>query len=238
MTITGHLPAAEVSAALHAADLAAFPFTAGATTKSGALLSAFAHGLPTLVTAADPPDPELVDGETVVVAPRVRDVAVLVEALRPAARRRVAASEGGRRRGRPDGGPDLGGDRRTAPRRLRRGADAAGSRCPRPRTSRLCADPRGRPARRARRPRHGPAGGARAAPQAPRAPSCGSSPTPPGDVLLDHDPAVTAVGPAGARPRTRRRARRAGSVAPGPRRHHHPLRRHRRRDRGTSPRSR
>ena len=46
VTITGHLPAAEVSAALHAADVAAFPFTAGATTKSGALLSAFAHGCP------------------------------------------------------------------------------------------------------------------------------------------------------------------------------------------------
>jgi len=96
VTITGHLPAEEVSAALHAADLAAFPFTAGATTKSGALLSAFAHGLPTLVTAADPPDPELVDGETVVVAPRVRDVAVLVEALRrmvddESLRRKVAA---------------------------------------------------------------------------------------------------------------------------------------------------
>jgi glycosyltransferase involved in cell wall biosynthesis len=81
VTITGHLPAEEVSAALHAADLAAFPFTAGATTKSGALLSAFAHGLPTLVTGAEPPDPELVDGETVVVAPQVRDAAVLVDAL-------------------------------------------------------------------------------------------------------------------------------------------------------------
>jgi len=99
MTITGHLPAAEVSAALHAADVAAFPFTAGATTKSGALLSAFAHGLPTLVTAADPPDPELVDGATVVVADRVRDVDALVEPLArllddPALRHRVAA--GGR----------------------------------------------------------------------------------------------------------------------------------------------
>jgi glycosyltransferase involved in cell wall biosynthesis len=96
VTITGHLPAEEVSAALHAADLAAFPFTAGATTKSGALLSAFAHRLPTLVTAADPPEPGLVDGETVVVAPRVRDVAVLVEALRrmvddESLRRKVAA---------------------------------------------------------------------------------------------------------------------------------------------------
>ena len=72
VTITGHLPAAEVSAALHAADIGAFPFTAGATTKSGALLSSFAHGLPTLVTAADTPDPDLVDGTSVVVAPRVR----------------------------------------------------------------------------------------------------------------------------------------------------------------------
>jgi len=81
VTITGHLPAAEVSAALHASDLAAFPFTAGATTKSGALLSSFAHALPTLVTAADPPDPDLVDGTSVVVAPRVRDALVLVDGL-------------------------------------------------------------------------------------------------------------------------------------------------------------
>jgi glycosyltransferase involved in cell wall biosynthesis len=97
VTITGHLPAADVSAALHASDLAAFPFTAGATTKSGALLSAFAHGLPTIVTAADPPDPDLVDGRSVVVAPRVRDATVLVEAIarlldEPALRARVAAA--------------------------------------------------------------------------------------------------------------------------------------------------
>jgi D-inositol-3-phosphate glycosyltransferase len=96
VTITGHLPAERVSAALHAGDLAAFPFTAGATTKSGALLSAFAHGLPTVVTAAEPPDPALVDGENVVVAPRVRDAGVLVEALGallddPVLRARVAA---------------------------------------------------------------------------------------------------------------------------------------------------
>jgi glycosyltransferase involved in cell wall biosynthesis len=81
VTITDHLPAAEVSAALHAADVAAFPFTAGTTTKSGALLSAFAHGLPTLVTAADPADPLLVDGESVVVAPQVRDAVGLAVGL-------------------------------------------------------------------------------------------------------------------------------------------------------------
>lgn len=100
VTITGHLPAAEVSAALHSSDIAAFPFTAGATTKSGALLSAFAHRLPTLVTAAEPPDPELVDGETVVVARRVRDVDVLVNGLRrllddDAMRERVARGGAG-----------------------------------------------------------------------------------------------------------------------------------------------
>ena len=96
VTITGRLPAKEVSAGLHAADVAAFPFTAGATTKSGALLSAFAHALPTLVTAADPADPDLVDGESVVVAPKVRDALVLVEGLArllddEALRRKVSA---------------------------------------------------------------------------------------------------------------------------------------------------
>lgn len=84
VTITGHRPAREVSAALQAADVAAFPFTAGATLKSGALLAALDHGLPTLVTRRGdaPADPDLVDGETVVVAPEVRDVDVLVTALR------------------------------------------------------------------------------------------------------------------------------------------------------------
>lgn len=95
VTITGHVPGAEVSAALRASDVAAFPFTAGATTKSGALLSAFDHGLPTLVTQTAPDD-ELVDGRTVVVAPEVRDVDVLVTGLRrllddPALAARVAA---------------------------------------------------------------------------------------------------------------------------------------------------
>jgi glycosyltransferase involved in cell wall biosynthesis len=84
VTITGHLPAPDVSAALAAADLAAFPFTAGATTKSGALLAALEHGLPTIVTRRPDQgaDPELVDGRTVVVAPAVRDADVLVTALR------------------------------------------------------------------------------------------------------------------------------------------------------------
>lgn len=84
VTITGHLPAGRVSAALAAADLAAFPFTAGATLKSGALLAALQHGLPTLVTRRGDagPDADLVDGETVVVAPEVRDDVALADGLR------------------------------------------------------------------------------------------------------------------------------------------------------------
>jgi glycosyltransferase involved in cell wall biosynthesis len=96
VTITDHLPAEQISAALHASDLAAFPFTAGATMKSGALLTALAHRLPTAITTADPPDPELGDGQTVVAASRVRDAEALAEVLDrllddPALRARVAA---------------------------------------------------------------------------------------------------------------------------------------------------
>lgn len=97
VTFTGHRPARDVSAALHAADVAAFPFTAGVTTKSGALLTALAHRLPCVVTAADPPDPDLVDGATAAVAPRTRDAGALAGALRPllddpALRERMAAA--------------------------------------------------------------------------------------------------------------------------------------------------
>lgn len=64
VTVTGWRPEDEVSRLLAAADLAVLPFTAGTTTKSGSLLACAEHGLPLVTTAADPPDPELVDGET------------------------------------------------------------------------------------------------------------------------------------------------------------------------------
>ncbi|EIV91507.1 glycosyltransferase [Frankia sp. QA3] len=100
VTFTGHLPAEEVSEILAAADVCVLPFTAGVTTKSGALAAALSHGLATIVTAADPPDPALIDGRTVLVADRVRDPAPLAGALRralgdPALRARLAA--GGQR---------------------------------------------------------------------------------------------------------------------------------------------
>ncbi|GAA1809150.1 glycosyltransferase family 4 protein [Planosporangium flavigriseum] len=100
VTFTGHVPAAEVSEVLHAADAAVLPFTAGVTTKSGAVLAALAHGVPTAVTTADEPDPQLRDGETVAVIPARRDAAAVERTVArllddAALRRRLA--DGGRR---------------------------------------------------------------------------------------------------------------------------------------------
>ncbi|WP_051713054.1 glycosyltransferase family 4 protein [Actinoalloteichus caeruleus] len=95
VTFTGYQPEERVSDLLRAADAAIFPFTGGATTKSGAVLAAMSHGTPTVVTGADPPDPDLVDGETTVVAPSTRSAGALREAVHrvladPDLRRRVA----------------------------------------------------------------------------------------------------------------------------------------------------
>lgn len=48
---TGYLPAAEVSRLLQAANVAAFPFNAGVTRKSGSMLAALAAGVPVVATA-------------------------------------------------------------------------------------------------------------------------------------------------------------------------------------------
>jgi glycosyltransferase involved in cell wall biosynthesis len=47
---TGHLPAAGVSAWLHAADVAALPYRDGASYRRGSLLAAVEHGLPVVTT--------------------------------------------------------------------------------------------------------------------------------------------------------------------------------------------
>ncbi|WP_218566548.1 glycosyltransferase [Vallicoccus soli] len=96
---TGHVAAAEVSTLLHAADAVVLPMTAGVTTKSGALLAALEHGAPVVATAAERPDPDLVDGRTVVVVPERRDADGIARGVRrvlgdPALRERVA--RGGR----------------------------------------------------------------------------------------------------------------------------------------------
>lgn len=77
---TGYLPEAEVSRLLQAADVAAFPFDAGVTRKSGSLLAALAAGVPVVATA--PPGevrgPTEADG---VLRVPPRDTAALADAL-------------------------------------------------------------------------------------------------------------------------------------------------------------
>jgi glycosyltransferase involved in cell wall biosynthesis len=99
ITFTGHLPAERVSAALHAADVVVLPFTAGVTTKSGALLAALAHGVPTAVTVPDGDaltgGDELSGSGAVAVIRARRDAAAIVATLRrllsdPVLRRQLA----------------------------------------------------------------------------------------------------------------------------------------------------
>ncbi|MFC0505889.1 glycosyltransferase [Micromonospora costi] len=94
VTFTGHVPAERVSAALHAADVVVLPFTVGASTKSGALLAALAHGVPTAVTLPDD-DTELRRSGAVAVIGARRDSDAIVRAVGklltdPVLRRRLA----------------------------------------------------------------------------------------------------------------------------------------------------
>ncbi|SCL28014.1 Glycosyltransferase involved in cell wall bisynthesis [Micromonospora rhizosphaerae] len=95
VTFAGHLPAERVSAALHAADMVVLPFTAGVSTKSGALLTALAHGVPTAATVPDPGDDEPHRNGAVAVIRHRRDSAAIVSAVGrlladPVLRRRLA----------------------------------------------------------------------------------------------------------------------------------------------------
>jgi len=82
----GHRPAEEVLRVLSVADLGVLPFTAGVTTKSGALLALLAAGLPVVATAPerDPGEDALIDGQTAVLVPARRDGGQLANALRRA----------------------------------------------------------------------------------------------------------------------------------------------------------
>jgi glycosyltransferase involved in cell wall biosynthesis len=77
---TGHLPAAEVSAALWTTDVCLLPYRDGASYRRGSFMAALAHGLPIVTTTPAVPYPDLVDGETVLLA-RPDDVAGLTAAV-------------------------------------------------------------------------------------------------------------------------------------------------------------
>jgi glycosyltransferase involved in cell wall biosynthesis len=78
---TGYLPENDVSRLLRAADAAVFPFDAGVTAKSGSLLAALAHGVPTIATSPPGALDRPMEVEGVLRVPP-RNTAALADALR------------------------------------------------------------------------------------------------------------------------------------------------------------
>jgi glycosyltransferase involved in cell wall biosynthesis len=78
---TGYLPEDDVSRLLRAADAAVFPFDAGVTAKSGSLLAALAHGVPTIATSPPGALDRPMEVEGVLRVPP-RNTAALADALR------------------------------------------------------------------------------------------------------------------------------------------------------------
>ena len=103
---TGHLPAAQVSAWLRAADQLVLPYGDGASYRRGSLLAALAHGRPLVTTTPAPPPPgwrpgpddadppPLVDGVHALLCPADDAAALGAAVLRLAADPDLAASLG------------------------------------------------------------------------------------------------------------------------------------------------
>lgn len=96
---TGYLSAEEVSRTLQAADMAALPFSDGASYRRGSLLAALAHGLPTVTTPPHLPlEPALRDEREVLLvdAGDSINLALAVERLTMDADLRASLAERGR----------------------------------------------------------------------------------------------------------------------------------------------
>jgi glycosyltransferase involved in cell wall biosynthesis/acetyltransferase-like isoleucine patch superfamily enzyme len=81
VTFTGHLPEQDASRLLLSADVAVFPFNAGVTGKSGSLVAALAHGVPTIATSPPGASTRATEVEGVFRVPP-RDTVALADALR------------------------------------------------------------------------------------------------------------------------------------------------------------
>jgi glycosyltransferase involved in cell wall biosynthesis len=81
VVFTGYLPEDDISRLLLAADTAVFPFDNGVTAKSGSLLAALCHGVPTIATSPPGTLTQVREVEGVLRVPP-RDTAALAEALR------------------------------------------------------------------------------------------------------------------------------------------------------------
>lgn len=78
---TGYATPAEVSAALLAVDVCAFPYRNGASLRHGTLHAALAHGNAIVTTTPQTPTPQLQDGKNVILIPP-EDATALAAALR------------------------------------------------------------------------------------------------------------------------------------------------------------
>ncbi len=65
---TGHVPAPEVSAAFLSSDLCLLPYQDGASYRRGSFMAALEHGMPIVTTTPEVKYPDLVDGETLLLA--------------------------------------------------------------------------------------------------------------------------------------------------------------------------
>ncbi len=90
VVFTGYLPEHEVSRLLLAANVAVYPFNAGVTAKSGSLLAALAHGVPTIATSRPGVVIRPTEIEGVLRVPP-RDTVALTHALRRVLSDRVLA---------------------------------------------------------------------------------------------------------------------------------------------------
>ena len=66
---TGHVPAPLVSAAFLSSDLCLLPYQDGASYRRGSFMAALEHGMAIVTTPPRVPYPDLVDGETLLLAP-------------------------------------------------------------------------------------------------------------------------------------------------------------------------
>lgn len=65
---TGHMAAAEVSAAFLASDICLLPYQDGVSYRRGSFMAALAHGMPIVTTRPAVPYRDLIDGETLLLA--------------------------------------------------------------------------------------------------------------------------------------------------------------------------
>jgi len=77
---TDHVPASQVSAAFHIADVCLLPYRDGASYRRGSFMAALEHGMVIVTTPPAVPYPDLVDGETLLFAPP-DDVRAMTDAV-------------------------------------------------------------------------------------------------------------------------------------------------------------